>query len=550
MIMKKLFKRYTKPFVAVILSVSLVFSNAASVPVQAAALPVVYSAFDLWVTVLSLLGICAAAENLDNVDQAVEDIKSKFKVVYQDNHKDEEPDEEKWNTFLDLSRYVDSNNNLKIPQSVWEEYKKFGDAITKKPNYLANSDSINMNAMTQEEFRNWLRNYIGLDEYNQNSEVNSFCNQAYSRFQEYNFNGIITGPAPDESSRFLAYPITSFDTKKYGLYEQTGSNPNNWYYFGYSSGGIGLGDPTHLYWNSSKNNFYCNKNDSSYSRLAIATRPVIAFFVNGYMYDFDAIFQPPSNLTSSIEWGNLLSEEDFKIPSNTISNALSSVTQSAANSLNIADVFDNGTYDIITPGRNLDPDTGAVTGDVVVPLPAPETIGQFSDGTITWAQMLEILNAQAVDTSTSKDLNTEEIIKTQNGILGVLNDIWNFLQSLIDALINMLLSLFVPSEGFFEEWFSSLNDFFSDRLGFFYKPFDVLFTLLNTMLNYDPEKSLLYFPGIYWQEYEICPPTYVDLDISSKFPKLTTYMHLGTNLVMIFAFLMLVQRKFEEAIKR
>lgn len=541
--MKTKLKCILKPFVAVILSISLTFSSAASVQVNAAALPIVYTSFDLWVTVLSLLGICAAAENLDNVDQAVEDIKSKFKVVYQDNHKGEEPDDEKWNSFLDLSQYVGSDNKLRIPQSVWEEYKKFADAITAK-SIMTPSSSNNIYGINYGDYVEFLEDFLPID--SSHSAFTKFADRSHNALISSNYSGIFvrmtSGAAinPSVKNFYCFVPFSDYGYYHWNLYKSGVMQFDN--------------RGSTLYCLSVIENLSTGacSCDGGFNTAFRATYgyEVYAFVVNGLFYNFDGVFQKPLDETSGNDYGNLVYFSDFVAPSNTISDALSSVTQSAANNLNIADVFDKGTYEIITPGRVYDPDTETVTGDVVVPLPAVEVVEQYSNGEISWADFLEQLQAKAIDTSTAKDLNTDELISTQKGILNGVNNIWNFLQSLIDALIDMLLSLFVPSEGFFEDWFSSLNDFFADTLGFLYKPFEVLFSLLNAMLNYQLTEFQLYFPGIYWQEYELCPPMYVDIDMSEEIPKLSFYMHLGTNLVMIFGFLMLVQKKYEEALTK
>ncbi len=75
----------------------------------------------------------------------------------------------------------------------------------------------------------------------------------------------------------------------------------------------------------------------------------------------------------------------------------------------------------------------------------------------------------------------EENTETNKSILGKIGDILSYInpfsenffgKKLIELLLNGLKSLFVPEDGFFSEYFSELKDWFSDRLGFLWTPFD------------------------------------------------------------------------------
>ena len=47
----------------------------------------------------------------------------------------------------------------------------------------------------------------------------------------------------------------------------------------------------------------------------------------------------------------------------------------------------------------------------------------------------------------------------------------------------MLKSLFIPEDGFFTEYFTDLNDFFSDRFGILYYPIDLVVKFLDRIVN-------------------------------------------------------------------
>lgn len=456
-------KRIILSSTAVILAFSLLVSSYGTTQVKAAALPVVYTSWELWVSLLSLLGICAAAENLDNVDQAVEDIKSSFKIVYQQNNGGTEPSDEELAYFTDLHQYFDSSNNtLRIPEAAWDMYKVWGDAITAKSVYKPIENSISLSSATAyEDFHEWLVSYLNLEEYSTVSSVKNFTSYCYDALVDTNFTGVIFQDFSYSDSSYGHIILGKmYSNRTYGWVEKV-SGVYSVFSFSSNSSGIVEGGP-HLILKQDGTPYSCNKNDTAYDFSS--KFDCVALLVNGSFYDFYSTFNYPIDTTTSCDWGNKLALSDFAVPFHTISDAFSSVTQSVANNLSIADVFDAGTYEILTSGRTYNPDTEEVTGDVVVSLPAPETIQQYSEGTITWQQMLEILNAQAIDTSTAMDLNSQEFINTQKGIANNVANIWNFLQSLLQGLFDMFLSLFIPSDGFFESKFDELMDMF-DGLG-------------------------------------------------------------------------------------
>ena len=60
-----------------------------------------------------------------------------------------------------------------------------------------------------------------------------------------------------------------------------------------------------------------------------------------------------------------------------------------------------------------------------------------------------------------------------------------FVYKLIDLLIEAIKSLFIPSDDFFSTYFTNLQNWFSDRLGFLFYPFELIIDILNDILNID-----------------------------------------------------------------
>lgn len=117
-------------------------------------------------------------------------------------------------------------------------------------------------------------------------------------------------------------------------------------------------------------------------------------------------------------------------------------------------------------------------------------------------------------------------------------------------IIEGLKSLFIPDEEYFSSLFDRLHQFFSDRLGFLYVPFDLLIELMEAIQNSDTTFAGIPFPGIRAGEWVLLEPTTVTFDVLNEFPELVSALHFITSTVMIGAFLSLLHRKIEEVQNR
>lgn len=104
---------------------------------------------------------------------------------------------------------------------------------------------------------------------------------------------------------------------------------------------------------------------------------------------------------------------------------------------------------------------------------------------------------------------TQEAIKenteTNKNIFQKIGDILNILNpfsenffayKLVDLFLNMLKGLFIPSDTFFSNYFSELNDWFSDRFGFLYYPLELFFDLCNRFLSINFNEPVINIPEI------------------------------------------------------
>lgn len=98
----------------------------------------------------------------------------------------------------------------------------------------------------------------------------------------------------------------------------------------------------------------------------------------------------------------------------------------------------------------------------------------------------------------------DEINETNKGILGTLQSIFNFFNpfseeffvyKLIELLLDMLKSLFIPSENFFTNWIDDLNSYFGDVFGILYYPFELLIDFLNNISTINSSEPVMNIPS-------------------------------------------------------
>lgn len=112
----------------------------------------------------------------------------------------------------------------------------------------------------------------------------------------------------------------------------------------------------------------------------------------------------------------------------------------------------------------------------------------------------EIKNKEDEQTEAIKE-NTE----TNKGIWETIKDILSyinpfsenfFVYKLIELLVEAIKSLFIPSDDFFSTYFTDLKDWFSDRLGFLFYPFELFIDILNKILDVDFSEPVFSIPDI------------------------------------------------------
>ena len=154
----------------------------------------------------------------------------------------------------------------------------------------------------------------------------------------------------------------------------------------------------------------------------------------------------------------------------------------------------------------------------------------------------------------------EENTKTNKSIFEKIGDILSFInpfsenffgKKLVELILDGLKSLFVPEDGFFDTYFSDLKNWFSDRLGFLWTPFDIIIEILNKILNINFSEPIFHIPEInepfsgskLISEYDYNLNSLLDNDVFNNIHNIYLF---GVDAVIIFALINLARKKIEE----
>lgn len=126
-----------------------------------------------------------------------------------------------------------------------------------------------------------------------------------------------------------------------------------------------------------------------------------------------------------------------------------------------------------------------------------------------------------------------------------------FVYKLISLLIDAIKSLFIPSDDFFSNYFTNLKDWFSDRLGFLFYPFEIVIDILNKIANINFSDPVIHIPDINepFTNKKLISSTTFDFNslLSNSILKNIHDIYLiGVDVVIIIALVNLAKRKWEE----
>ena len=129
----------------------------------------------------------------------------------------------------------------------------------------------------------------------------------------------------------------------------------------------------------------------------------------------------------------------------------------------------------------------------------------------------------------------------------IFDKISDFFGGFFDNLINAVIGLFVPSDDDLSAFMDDMKTFLTDKLGFLGYPFEILGRLVSLVAKEGDAKLTL--PGfkimghVVWND--------IDFDLSalmSNFVGLTEAIKVGTSVLIVGAFLLYCQKKFNEVL--
>lgn len=139
-----------------------------------------------------------------------------------------------------------------------------------------------------------------------------------------------------------------------------------------------------------------------------------------------------------------------------------------------------------------------------------------------------------------------EIAKDTNETTkGIFASIKEFFGSFFQNLINAVVGLFVPSVEEMGDLFDQLNQFFSDRFGFLYAPFDYMIKLMQVFLSSTGTTGLT-LPGFTIMGYEVWGDLTYDLSSDPLVGTILGYVRIGTGTLLSGYFIMFLQQFFKE----
>lgn len=122
----------------------------------------------------------------------------------------------------------------------------------------------------------------------------------------------------------------------------------------------------------------------------------------------------------------------------------------------------------------------------------------FSVGVVDPSDVTNDKLDQQTDAIKENTLTNKGIWETIKEIVSFLNPFSEnfFVYRLIELLVDAIKSLFIPSDDFFSTYFTELKEWFSDRLGFLFYPFELVIDILNKIVNINFVEPQINIPDI------------------------------------------------------
>lgn len=451
--MGKILKNFFTRFVAVFLAVFILFSSVTE-RYYAMDAAITYTTWQLWTMVFASLGISLERVGSLTDEERIADMEARVSE-YMDSLENVEstPLEDARDFVLNIGDYV-VDGALTISDSVFDILRSFvGSEVVSSSSAVVSSLPV-LSGFTESQFLNLLSGLIGVSSSDSNlkSFVSALFNNIYCCIPSNDYSFFITIEAVSSSAHGTGYMLNYFEID-YGSVSIKGSDV-----YEYSRSQYTYSDVYFSYY-SDGYTAYKNYRNSAYDSSGIYLDygdNILMFYLDGVPFNFYDMFPSIKNgLAESINFSDYYSDcltfSDGLVP---IANSIYSGT--------LSDVYEKDAYDVILPGREYDDKNEEVTGDVVLPVPGSSVFDKLENGEITWEEFLEKIGAEPIDTSKGTDLLTGEYLDTQTGILegvsSIVGFLEDFIQNLVAAFLDMLVSLVVPGEGFIESKIGDLQN--------------------------------------------------------------------------------------------
>lgn len=169
-------------------------------------------------------------------------------------------------------------------------------------------------------------------------------------------------------------------------------------------------------------------------------------------------------------------------------------------------------------------------------------------------------------TWTIEDLQLPEEADENQGLLGsIISFIQGIWQAIIDLpakigaafqavgqfIVDGIKSLFLPSDGFFDDYWQQLNDFFADRFGLLYFPVELLVDLVSRINQLGETEPYIQIPQLEWDGHVLISAQRYEFDFldNETFAQIHSYYLMAMDVALIGALVALLWKKFQEVLK-
>lgn len=177
--------------------------------------------------------------------------------------------------------------------------------------------------------------------------------------------------------------------------------------------------------------------------------------------------------------------------------------------------------------------------------PTDVSLGSTADGGVS--QIVGSVDRLKEQTQKDAEQAHKDAEQAHEDSKNIFDKIADFFGSFFDNLINAVIGLFVPSDDDLAVFMDEMKSFLTDKLGFLGYPFE-LFAKLIALIAKEGD-AVLTLPGFSIMGFVIWKDTTFDLSaLMSNFPGLCESVQLGTSVIIIGAFLLYCQKKFNDVL--